>query len=237
MEDRAIGGWREFAAGRTQMKTQSAQSKIITILLGLPWVELFTETWKHSRKLLHRLSDKGIYKVLAYEMQLDLHDPKGSKASYRKRQQVRYLQNNVIAYHDQAWGDGKILLNFRCSPGKAVDCYRLGHKTLTLISLRQIRNRGEQDQLDIAWDMQNSFTRKIEEWTTSVSHKTKYLQINITFPAKRPPLKAWLIETNRQKQTELSKQHIRQLPDGRWQLAWEKHKPRQYEDYTIRWLW
>ena len=219
------------------MQTRSKATLLSTILPNLPWATILADAWQSVRKLIRRLSDKGIYQVLDYEMQLDLHDPKGKRASYRKRHHVRYLQNNVIAYHDQAWGDGEVLLNFRCSPGKAVDCYRLGHKTLTLISLRQIRNRGEGDQLDIAWDMQNSFTREIEEWTTSVSHKTSELTIHINFPAKRPPLKMWLIEANRQKQTELGKKHLRQLPDGRWQLTWEKTKPRQYEDYTIRWQW
>jgi len=30
---------------------------------------------------------------------------------------VRYLQDNVIAYRDQAWGDGEILVDYRCTPG------------------------------------------------------------------------------------------------------------------------
>jgi hypothetical protein len=31
------------------------------------------------------------------------------------------MQDNVIAYQDQAWGDGEILLNYRCTPGTPVD--------------------------------------------------------------------------------------------------------------------
>ena len=40
---------------------------------------------------------------------------------------MRYLQDNIIAYHDQTWDDGDILLDYRCTPGTAVDRYRLGY--------------------------------------------------------------------------------------------------------------
>lgn len=219
------------------MKSQSALSRITTILLGLPWIEILTETWMHGRKLLNGMASEGIYEVLDYEMNLDLHDTKGKRASYRKRQKVRYLQNNVIAYHDQAWGDGEILLDFRCSPGIAVDRYRSGHKALILISLRQVRNRGDRDELNIEWGMKNSFIQKTEEWATSISHRTRKLKVHVTFPAKRPPSKISMIETNRQKHIYLGKDHLKQLPNGRWQVSWEKKKPHLYEDYTFRWEW
>jgi len=219
------------------LKSRISLPKIASFLLGLPWVEILAETWKLSRKLLNGLTSEGIYEVLNYEMFLEMHDTKGKNATYRKQQEVKYLQNNVIAYHDQAWGDGKILQGFRCSPGKDVDRYRWGHKTLILISLRRIRNRGDEDHLHIKWNMKNTFTRKTEEWTTSVSHRTRKININVIFPKKRPPLRMTMIEVNRQKDTDLGKDHLKHLPDGRWQVTWEKEKPHLYEDYTFRWEW
>jgi hypothetical protein len=205
--------------------------------VGVPWVEILTEAWKYSRKLLNGMTSEGIYEVLDYEMFLELHDVKGINATYRKHEEVKYLQNNVIAYHDQAWGDGKILQVFSCSPGRAVDRYRLGHKTLTLISLRQVRNRGDRDALKIRWKMKNTFIRNVEEWTTSVSHRTRKMGINVIFPAKRPPLKMTMIEVNRQKEIALGKEQLTQMPDGRWQVSWNKNEPHLYEDYTFRWEW
>ena len=175
--------------------------------------------------------------MLDYHMVLDLKDPMGKKAIYRKEQKVLYLQNNITAITDQAWGDGKILLDYRCSPGEAVDRYRSGHKTLILISLRQIRNRGEKDTIRIQWALKNSFLTETEEWTTSISHRTKRLHINVNFPEKRPPLKIFIIETNRKRQTQLGKDHLTQLPDKRWKVSWKKSKPRLYEEYTFRWVW
>ena len=149
-------------------------TKVTAIVIGLPWVEILTEAWKYGQKLLRGMSSEGIYEVLEYEMFLDLHDTKEKKATHRKRQKVRYLQNNIIAFHDQAWGDGEILLDYRCSPGVSVDSYRSGHKTLNLISLRQVRNRGDRDELRINWKMKHSFIRKTEEWTTSFLRKDRH---------------------------------------------------------------
>lgn len=219
------------------MNKHSVPSKLTAIVFGLPWIEILTDIWKHSRKLLNGMTSEGIYEVMNYEMQLVLHDTKGKNATYRKQQEVRYLQNNVIAYHDQAWGDGKILKAFRCSPGKSVDRYRLGHRTLTLISLRKIRNRGDKENIIIEWDMKSTFTRKVEEWTTSVSHRTKKLKINVIFPLNRPPLKMSMVEVNRGIETSLGQDHLTQLPDGRWQVSWKMNKPHLYEDYTMRWEW
>jgi len=68
----------------------------------------------------------GIYEVLDHRVSLELLDVKGKKAVYRKCQRVRFLQDNVIAYQDLAWGDGKIFAKYKCSPGIAVDKYQDG---------------------------------------------------------------------------------------------------------------
>ncbi len=220
-----------------QSNTQTTASRIVAVLLGFPWVEILTEAWKYGQKVLRGMVSEGIYEVEEYEMHLELHDPKGKLATYHKKQRVKYLQNNVIAYHDQAWGDGETLLNYRCSPGKAVDRYRSGYKTLILISLQQVRHRGDRDDLNIEWEMKNSFTTSIEEWTTSVSHRTKRLILKTTFPAERPPIRVTLTEAHRQKHIPLGKEYLKKLPDGRWQVSKEFENPRLYEDYILRWEW
>ena len=74
-----------------------------------------------------------------------MEDQEGKSATFKKREKVRYLQDGVIAYQDQAWGDGQILVGYRCSPGTPVDRYRSGHKTYILISRREVKNKGEID--------------------------------------------------------------------------------------------
>ena len=210
-------------------------SKVIAIILDLPWVAILTETWKHIRKRLQGMASEGIYEVLEYEMDLILHDAKGKNATYKKRQKVRYLQNSVIAYYDQAWGDGKILLDFKCSPGKPADQYRLGHKTIILVSLRKINARGDRDEFNIEWKMENNFLKNTDEWTTSIDHKTKHLKLNVIFPSTRPPQNLFVIEVNRQRYQKID--NLKKMPNGDWKVTWEKKRPRLYEDYIIRWDW
>ena len=45
-------------------------------------------------------SYNGMYKVLEYESVLELKDRGGKEAIFRKRKTVRYLQDNVIVFHD-----------------------------------------------------------------------------------------------------------------------------------------
>jgi hypothetical protein len=207
------------------------------ILVSLPWVEILTEVWKSGKKVLRGMANEGMYEVLEYESTLELKDKKGKKARLKKREKVRYLQDNIIAYQDQAWGDGKILINYRCTPGDPVDRYRSGYKTHILISLREVKNKGDLDEFNIEWGIRNGFLRKTGFWATEISHRTKKVKIQIIFPEDRPPLEISVLEKNTQRTLSMGKENRLQLPDGRWMILWERIKPRLYEHYIFNWKW
>jgi len=92
---------------------QSLSDKLIAVLLGLPWPAVLGDLWKIIRKVMQGWSYKGMYEVLDYESTLELRDRTGKSATFKKREEVRYLQDNVVAYQDQAWGEGEILANCR----------------------------------------------------------------------------------------------------------------------------
>ena len=73
-------------------------TRIITVGFGLPWFELVGELWKLGRKIARGLANEGMYEVLDYETTLELLDRQGKNAIVNKRQKVRYLQDNIIAY-------------------------------------------------------------------------------------------------------------------------------------------
>src|SRR5690606_22129364 len=117
--------------------------QLVALLLSLPWIEILAETYKLVRTLWRGLADEGMYEVLEYESTLELLDQYGKRAGFKKREKVRYRQNNIIAYQDQGWSDGESLLDYKCSPGVVVDQYRPGQKTYILISLRESKQRGD----------------------------------------------------------------------------------------------
>lgn len=211
-------------------------SNLKEIFLKLPWMNILMEIWNMVQNLPS--SDSHVlYEVLEHQATLELLDQQGKRARFRKYQKVRYLQNDVIAYQDQAWGDGKILLNYRCSPGVPVDFYRPGNKTYILIALRGVRNKGEKDEHHMEWGIMDGFLRKQELWETSVNHPTGWLKIDIIFPQKRPPIRVSLLEDTRQKTTLLGDENLTKLPDERWQVHWETNQVRQHERYSIQWEW
>ena len=93
------------------MQTPSKANILSAILLDMPWKQVMGDLWIAGKNMLSKLGDQGLYEVLEYDTTLELKDGKGERAVFRKCQKVRYLQDNVIAYQDQAWGDGKILVN------------------------------------------------------------------------------------------------------------------------------
>ena len=180
---------------------------------------------------------EGLYEVLDYEVSLDLLNTKGTRAKLRKREQVRYLQNHIIAYQDQAWGDGDNLVNYRCSPGKEVDRYQLGYKTQILISLRKSKNRGEIDEFLIEREIHNGFLQDVEYLELGIDHRTKRLKLNVTFPSSRPPTSLNIVERLRKKESPLPLDSLQKLPDEKWLVSWEISKPKLHEHYILRWEW
>ena len=190
-----------------------------------------------SKHIVRHVMIEGAYEVLDYESTLELKDPKGIRAAFFKLKKVRYLQNNVIAFQDHAWGDGKILLNYRTNKGEPVDRYRSGYKTYILLSLREIKNRGDIDEFNIQWNIRDGFLTPDGYWSTDIAQPTEHIQVRIIFPKSRPPHCVKLEEQNSQKTWALNRDVLKQLPDGRWRIRWEKNKPKLHELYVIRWIW
>jgi hypothetical protein len=203
----------------------------------LSWIDVLIDLQKVASKLFQGQSVEGMYEVLEYESTLELKDIKGKRAFFRKREKVRYLQDNIIAYQDQAWGDGDILLNYRCTPGTPVDKYRPGRKTYILVSLREVKNQGDVDEFNIQWEIANGFSRTKERWETEVRHRMRLLKIQVIFPKDRPPINVSLVEDTSNRVHIFDKAHKARLPDGRWLISWEMHRPRLHETYILKWEW
>ncbi len=147
------------------------------------------------------------------------------------------MQDNIIAYQDQAWGDGDIFADYKCSPGTPVDRYRDGYRWRILISLRQTKNYGDVEEFHIERTITNGFVGEVQQFQTQVAHQTRKLAMSIVFPAKRLPKEVLLIEENTTRTVVLGPEQKVTLPDGREQVRWETAKPRLFESYILRWTW
>jgi hypothetical protein len=201
------------------------------------WLQIAVNLWRLGRHIWRGVAPEGMYEVLEYESVLELMDKRGKIATLQKRKRVRYLQNHVIAYQDYGWTDGEQFLDYGVKPGIAVDKYKIGYKTYILISLREVRNRGDIDEFNFHWNIKNGFLKPDGFWETDISSPTKHLKVSVVFPQNRPPHSVRLVELNVGRMQVVKSDSIRRLPDGKWQATWQKSNPRLHEHYILRWDW
>ena len=201
------------------------------------WIVFLADLACRLYQLWQRSRHEGMYEILEYDSVLELCDPKGKTAVFKRHQRVKFLQDDVIAFQDHAWGDGEIFADYQVSPGVEVDRYQDGDRWNVLISLRETKSSGDVEDFYIQRTIKGGFT-KTEEWRqTDIRYQTRHLRLAIIFPRKRRCQRAVLIERNRNRTTELEQRQFSELPDGRQMLTWETKHPKRFEIYTIRWKW
>lgn len=215
---------------------RSSMWAILFQVISAEWVQVLLQAWQLLQKITTERAI-GLYDVLDFEHTLELCDGAGKKAIYHKRETIKLLQDYVAAYTDSAWGRGQIFAAYRCSPGVAVDRYQSGHKYYVLISLREVKRRGDTLRIGIDRTVKNGFDVSTGWSETQVSHRTHHFRTVVIFPKERLPQGLWLIEANRNRTTPLGDDHIEILPDGRHKVTWETPKPKLFETYTLKWTW
>lgn len=204
---------------------------------SLEWLALLPDLYRLIQRWLQGQRQEGMYEIFDYDSTLELLDTSGESAVFIKRQRVKFLQNNIIAFQDYAWGDGNIFADYQCSPGIVVDRYQEGDRWNVLISLRETKNRGDIEDFYIQRTVKNTYTQP-EEWRqVEIRHLTRRLKIAIIFPKERRCQRATLLQRSKHQTVVLGPEHFTALPDGRQVLTWETSKIKQFEIYTIRWRW
>ena len=168
-------------------------SRPIWSFLSGNWFPILAELGRGVLAFLQRNQEEGLYEMLEHDAVLELGEPRGETALYKKRQRVRFLQNNVIAFQDFAWGDGRTLVDYRCSPGIEVDRYKNGDRWNVLISLRETKSRGDIEEFYIQRKIIRGFTKSEEWWQLEMQNPTRWLKLAIIFPRRRPYRRAILI--------------------------------------------
>jgi hypothetical protein len=208
---------------------------LLSVLLG-EWQSVLS-VGREVYAYFTRDRSEGLFEVLEYDDTLELMDPKGEVAIFRRRVKVKYLHNNVIAFQDYAWGDGNQLADYKISPGHVVDKYKEGGRWNLLVSLRETKNRGDVAEYYIERKVKNGFTKEVEWRQTEIWLKFDHIRLSIVFPTDRLCKRAVLVERSTKRTTPLGQSNFSTLPDGRQILIWEKDRPRRSEVYTIRWEW
>jgi len=195
------------------------------------------EAWELIDRFRDHIGYHGMYEILDYRSTLDLHDETGERATISRYQMIRFLQDNVVAIHDHAWGDGELFAKYHCHPGTAVDFYRDGSMWNVLVSLRETKNRGDTIPFTVERTIAGGFLAKSEWLETEVDHLTSRLHLSVIFPKTRPCLRATLTRKTAGKTEVLDERNFRTLPSGRQELNFSLSRPKLHECYLVKWDW
>ena len=200
-------------------------------------IPILSDLYSWGKSTIQKLRKPGMYDVLNYESTLEIIDPRGMVGKFQKCERVRFLQDNVIAIQDQVWGFNKDIFDYKCSPGVPVDFHEVGHKTLIVISLREVRSKNDEIDLNMQWYLKGNSIEKTGTWETYINQSTNQLNLSIIFPVERPPIRVWINEGNRKRSLDLDKNYLLRLPNNQWKISWEKKNPRIFETYSLNWEW
>jgi hypothetical protein len=202
--------------------------------LSPDWIPILLDLFRTLRQFLRHERHEGLYDILTYDATLELMDPKGETAVFSRHQKVKFLQDNVIAFQDYAWGDGEIFAEYQCSPGVVVDRYQEGDQWNMLISLRETKSAGDIQDFHTTRTIKVGFTQAEEWWQTEIRHRTRWFRLDIMFPKERHPRRAVLAQRSRNRTEVLGRDCFAELPRGRQILTWETKRPHRFETYTIK---
>lgn len=189
-----------------------------------------------SARLKKMLLPEGLitspYEILDYQATLTLEDPKGMKATFKRNEEVRFLQNGVAGILEHAWGEGIILTSFHHQAGTIEDSFKDEGKRHLLVGLKRAMAKGESLRFEVVRKVMAQFTRD-EEWVeTMKDHPIRRLAYSVIFPKERPCQRAVMRSQGLEMPLPIVK-----LGNGRTVVRFDTHKPFVGAPYTIRWSW
>lgn len=211
---------------------------LLSSMFRLPQMDAMAYSlWRIAAKIFRRYTKRGLYEVIDHSVCLELLDNKGHFSRYTKQQTVRFLQDNVFAYQDQAYGDGDIFASYQCSPGVPVDRYREGQIYRILISLHEPRQFGDIEHFRVDRTIKDGYVGSVQDFQTHVEHIMRHMSLSVIFPINCVPTRVFLIEQSTKRTRQLGAEAFIRLPTGQTQVIWESSRPRLFENYILRWEW
>lgn len=179
------------------------------------------------------------YETLVYDWEWDIDASDGSHAVCNRTLGVRYLSDTRAIAEMVASNATDPFAGFQCSPGTLVHQYEDTGQKWGLISLGDVRKRGQTETFNIRRELTDVFTDPTVEWVfvewQSLTHN---VNIKVVLPPGRAVKRAWLEQASSGKRTELTDARGIEEAAGRKHLVYRgKPNLRRPDRLTIRWEW
>jgi hypothetical protein len=173
----------------------------------------------------------GPYEILDYFATLNLEDPDGKRATFRRTQTIRFLQEGVSAILDHAWGDGVLSSYYHTDAGKVEGSISDGNRRHFIIRLHHRMKRGDALTFQVQRTAMVGFMADQEWLETTIDHPIRRLRRRIVFPPQRKCQRAELEIRARRISLEPAQRRGRTLVD------FTARHPLPHMPYTVRWTW
>lgn len=178
----------------------------------------------------------SVYDVLDFELGLKLLDAGGRSAEVIRVERLRFHQDGVMGIYHQIWGEGE-LQDYQVEPGVVADRFSVGPRTFILISLREVKNRGDELTLTTCRRVSLGWTQS-EEWLeAALSHRTAKITLKVTFPKGRPPTSAELVELPAGNRARIERTRWTTDQSGCTTIRLTRKRPQVGSSYVLRWTW
>ena len=205
------------------MRPPFLSSRITRLILDSPYL-------RHL--VLPEGSESSPYEILDYQASLVLEDVRGRRATFKRRQVVRFTQDGVGAILDHAWGNGVLVTNYHHSAGSLADTFKDEGTRHLLIELKRPMAQGQILKFSVERTAMEAFTASAGSVETTIDHPIARLTRQVIFPKGRPAQQAMLIGVGK-----LTPLPIKRLWDGRTAVRVAISDPEPNSPYVVRWTW
>lgn len=201
-----------------------------TPLLVASAIALALAAWLVLELLLRTTSGPG-YDVTRVEHRWDFVHPDGSLVIHRRRMRLRFVRS-VISVTDVVSDPLDQVSPYVCRPGRVVDRFPVGGETWVLVSLGELRRRGQEETLEFSHSLRDAFRGNHGTVQAMVPEGTRRLVLELVFPRDRGPEKV----SCRFGKGAPQPPEVDEL-DGRRILRWDFERVRAGASCAVQWSW
>jgi hypothetical protein len=127
-------------------------------------------------------SSRFEYENLSYKAELEIRDPAGRIAVFRRSQRVRVLSDGLPFYVDRMWGDGVIMDSYVVTGALLHDAVRLRNGLGVFLKFPRWLHRGDVFEFSTSRRIVGVFTDEHSYWDLAMGAPTRLLTLKVSAP-------------------------------------------------------
>lgn len=168
------------------------------------------------------------FETISFRGRVDVLDRDRQVAVFRRKQRIRFLENNVAVFFDRVWGEGVLFANYQAKGLRIIDAFQASKGYIVALSLPKRFKRGDVFDIETERRIVGAFYKDQGYWDSAMSAPTKLLSIDIVTPPgvgiRAPDIVA---PTRDGIDADHQRQRLRLRAKG----------PQTHVSYSLRWAW